>query len=217
MAYKVPRGIAAPGSFKSPLMFAPATMPVYNFKTIQPVPSAKVRRAPALSRLRPLSQRRCVQDFVDVVLSRTQRKTPTVIHPGYAINRIRAFYMRKVKFTQQTWHDAQALCQSLGSNLITIDSAPELAHLGRTVHFTKVASSWGLDWQCVWAGFHDQAKEGQFEWVSKARPGYTPAFGPFEAANGDGSGARPPSLLQSTVVPAARASDRPRHDEGSER
>ena len=39
----------------------PATMPVYNFKTIQPVPSAKVRRAPALSRLRPLSQRRCAR------------------------------------------------------------------------------------------------------------------------------------------------------------
>jgi GTP1/Obg family GTP-binding protein len=36
------------------------------------------------------------QDFIDVVLSRTQRKTPTVIHPGYAINRIRSFYMRKV-------------------------------------------------------------------------------------------------------------------------
>ena len=37
-----------------------------------------------------------LQDFIDVVLSRTQRKTPTVIHPGYAINRIRSFYMRKV-------------------------------------------------------------------------------------------------------------------------
>ena len=36
------------------------------------------------------------------VLMRTQRKTPTVIHPGYSINRIRSFYMRKVKFTQQT-------------------------------------------------------------------------------------------------------------------
>ena len=80
-------------------------MPVYNFKTIQPVPSAKVRRAPALSRLRPLSQRRCVQDFVDVVLSRTQRKTPTVIHPGYAISRIRSFYMRKVKFTQANYEE----------------------------------------------------------------------------------------------------------------
>ena len=41
-------------------------------------------------------------DFVDIVLTRTQRRTPTVIHPGYAINRIRAFYMRKIKFTQQT-------------------------------------------------------------------------------------------------------------------
>lgn len=31
-----------------------------------------------------------------------QRKTPTVIHPGYKISRIRSFYMRKVKFTQET-------------------------------------------------------------------------------------------------------------------
>jgi nucleolar GTP-binding protein len=57
-------------------------MVVYNFKKIQTVPSAS--------------------DFVDIVLTRTQRKTPTVIHPTYAISRIRAFYMRKVKFTQQT-------------------------------------------------------------------------------------------------------------------
>ena len=41
-------------------------------------------------------------DLIDIVLTRTQRKTPTVIHPGYKITRIRAFYMRKVKFTQQT-------------------------------------------------------------------------------------------------------------------
>ena len=40
--------------------------------------------------------------FIDIVLTRTQRRTPTVIHPGYKIQRIRAFYMRKVKFTQQT-------------------------------------------------------------------------------------------------------------------
>ena len=54
----------------------------YNFKALAPVPSADA--------------------FVDIVLTRTQRRTPTVIHPGYAINRIRAFYMRKIKFTQQT-------------------------------------------------------------------------------------------------------------------
>jgi nucleolar GTP-binding protein len=40
--------------------------------------------------------------MIDIVLTRTQRKTPTVIHPGYKITRIRNFYMRKVKFTQQT-------------------------------------------------------------------------------------------------------------------
>lgn len=41
-------------------------------------------------------------EMIDIVLTRTQRKTPTVVHPGYRITRIRAFYMRKVKFTQQT-------------------------------------------------------------------------------------------------------------------
>ena len=40
--------------------------------------------------------------MIDIILTRTQRKTPTVIHPGYKISRIRDFYMRKVKFTQQT-------------------------------------------------------------------------------------------------------------------
>ena len=57
-------------------------MVVYNFKKIQPIPSSN--------------------DFIDIVLTRTQRKTPTVIHPGYKIQRIRSFYMRKVKFTEQT-------------------------------------------------------------------------------------------------------------------
>eukprot|EP01134_Creolimax_fragrantissima_P005651 CFRG5651T1 len=57
----------------------------YNFKSITVVPSAT--------------------DFVDITLSKTQRKTPTVVHPGYAISRIRSFYMRKVKFTQQNYHD----------------------------------------------------------------------------------------------------------------
>ena len=57
-------------------------MVVYNFKKIQPIPGAA--------------------EFIDIVLTRTQRKTPTVIHPGYKIQRIRSFYMRKVKFTEQT-------------------------------------------------------------------------------------------------------------------
>lgn len=60
-------------------------MPVYNFKKIQVVPGGK--------------------DLIDIILSRTNRKTPTIIHKGYAISRIRSFYMRKVKFTQQTVHD----------------------------------------------------------------------------------------------------------------
>ena len=54
-------------------------MSYYNFKKICVVP--------------------CAKDFTDIVLSKTQRKTPTVIHRHYKISRIRSFYMRKVKFT----------------------------------------------------------------------------------------------------------------------
>ena len=57
-------------------------MPAYNFKTIRTVPPGK--------------------EIIDIILSKTQRQTPTVIHQGYAIQRIRAFYMRKVKFTSET-------------------------------------------------------------------------------------------------------------------
>jgi len=57
----------------------------YNFKKITVVPGGK--------------------EFIDIVLSKTQRKTPTVIHRHYQIGRIRHFYMRKIKFTQQTIHD----------------------------------------------------------------------------------------------------------------
>ncbi|XP_029155792.1 nucleolar GTP-binding protein 1 [Nylanderia fulva] len=60
-------------------------MALYNFKKIAVVPPAK--------------------DFIDIILSKTQRKTPTVVHKQYKITRIRAFYTRKVKFTQQNFHD----------------------------------------------------------------------------------------------------------------
>ncbi len=60
-------------------------MVVYNFKKIRAVPTST--------------------EFVDIVLSGTQRRTPTVVHPGYAIGRIRAFYMRKVKYTAETFSE----------------------------------------------------------------------------------------------------------------
>ncbi|KAK3318365.1 P-loop containing nucleoside triphosphate hydrolase protein [Apodospora peruviana] len=53
-----------------------------TWKDIQPVPTA--------------------QEFIDIVLSRTQRRLPTQIRAGFKISRIRAFYTRKVKFTQET-------------------------------------------------------------------------------------------------------------------
>ncbi|XP_076281830.1 nucleolar GTP-binding protein 1 [Lasioglossum baleicum] len=60
-------------------------MSLYNFKKIAVVPTSK--------------------DFIDIILSKTQRKTPTVVHKNYKITRIRSFYVRKVKFTQQNFHD----------------------------------------------------------------------------------------------------------------
>lgn len=57
----------------------------YNFKKITVVPSGK--------------------DFIDIILSRTQRQTPTVVHKGYAISRLREFYMRKVKYTQENFNE----------------------------------------------------------------------------------------------------------------
>ncbi|KAJ3088155.1 Nucleolar GTP-binding protein 1 [Quaeritorhiza haematococci] len=57
----------------------------YNFKKIQVVPTAP--------------------EFIDIVLSKIQRKTPTVVHPNYAISRIRQFYMRKVKFGQDCFDE----------------------------------------------------------------------------------------------------------------
>ena len=54
----------------------------YNFKSIPIIPNAN--------------------NLIDIILSRTQTKTPTVTHPGYKITRIRKFYMRKVRFTYST-------------------------------------------------------------------------------------------------------------------
>ncbi len=51
-------------------------MVLYSFKSIGVVPPAA--------------------DFIDIVLSKTQRGTPTVVHKGWAITRIRQFYTRKV-------------------------------------------------------------------------------------------------------------------------
>lgn len=52
----------------------------YNFKSIAPIPDAT--------------------KLIDIVLSKTNRKTPTEIHANFKIVRIRRFYMRKVKYTQ---------------------------------------------------------------------------------------------------------------------
>ncbi|KAI9884348.1 MAG: orotate phosphoribosyltransferase [Watsoniomyces obsoletus] len=45
------------------------------------------------------------QEFLDIVLSRTQRRLPTQIRSGFKITRIRKFYTRKVKYTQETFSE----------------------------------------------------------------------------------------------------------------
>ena len=55
------------------------------------------------------------QEFLDVVLSRTQRRLPTQIRSGFKISRIRNFYTRKVKYTQETFTEKLSLI--LGSLL----------------------------------------------------------------------------------------------------
>ena len=54
-----------------------------SFRNIEPVPSGT--------------------DLLDIILSRTQRRLPTVIRPGFKISRIRSFYARKVKYTQESF------------------------------------------------------------------------------------------------------------------
>jgi len=53
-------------------------MTSYNLKTIGKIPGA--------------------EELVDIVLSKTNRRTPTEVHPGFKIQRIRAFYLRKIKY-----------------------------------------------------------------------------------------------------------------------
>jgi nucleolar GTP-binding protein len=57
----------------------------YNFKQIQKIPNAS--------------------ELIDITLSMTQRKTPTIIAAGFKISRIRKFYMRKVKFMQSSLNE----------------------------------------------------------------------------------------------------------------
>lgn len=54
----------------------------YNFKNITKIPDSN--------------------QLMDIALSKTQRKTPTIIRAGFKISRIRKFYMRKIKFMQES-------------------------------------------------------------------------------------------------------------------
>ena len=71
----------------------------YNFKTVKTIPPAS--------------------EMINIVLSKTQRKTPTVVHPGYAISRIRSFYMRKVPLLTPRSNSARTRSDSVCSTSST--------------------------------------------------------------------------------------------------
>lgn len=74
---------------------------LYNFKNITTIPGAK--------------------KLIDIVLSQTQRKTPTEVHKQFKISRIRNFYMRKVKYCQQVLRDR---LQQILTELPKLDVSP---------------------------------------------------------------------------------------------
>merc|ERR1711957_293504 len=69
-----------------------------------------------------------VNDLIDYVLSKTQKKTPTVTHPGYKITRVRRFYMRKVKFVFTVIQE---------KILAIIDNFPKLMKYGDSLYRCK--------------------------------------------------------------------------------
>ncbi|WP_028082760.1 lectin-like protein, partial [Dolichospermum circinale] len=65
-----------------------------------------------------------------------------------------------------TWEEAQAEAQSLGGNLVTINSQEEQDFLVSTFGGTEQ----------LWIGYTDKVTEGQFQWASNETPTYTNWF-----------------------------------------
>ena len=65
-----------------------------------PTPKATIKMKTTWKEIAPVPTS---QEFLDIVLSRTQRRLPTQIRAGFKISRIRAFYIRKVKYTSETF------------------------------------------------------------------------------------------------------------------
>ncbi|MFM6309613.1 MAG: lectin-like protein, partial [Dolichospermum sp.] len=76
-----------------------------------------------------------------------------------------------------TWEQAQAEAQSLGGNLVTINTALEQTFLVNTFGGS----------QELWIGYTDKVTEGQFKWVSNETSTYTNWF-PGQPDNGGPQG-----------------------------
>ena len=63
----------------------------------------------------------------------------------------------------KNWTDAQAICESHGSNLVSVVDATTNTNLGTGGCFDD--APWN-DWECTWIGVNDLITEGSLEWAS---------------------------------------------------
>lgn len=82
------------------------------------------------------------QEFLDIVLSRTQRRLPTQIRAGFKISRIRGFYTRKVKFTAETVrHQATLFHRTTGAMASTSSRCRAASHGQQRIHLNEICKS----------------------------------------------------------------------------
>jgi len=83
---------------------------------------------------------------------------PVPRHGGQIFNNHEYLLVTK----SETWQDAKKACNAAGGHLVTITSVSEN---------TFVNGLQGSDW--VWMGFTDEAKEGDWRWITGERVTYT--------------------------------------------
>jgi nucleolar GTP-binding protein len=58
------------------------------------------------------------KEFVNLILSKLQKKTPTIVHKQFSIQKIRHFYIRKIKFFHQEF---EGFIEKIAKNFPSID------------------------------------------------------------------------------------------------
>ncbi|XP_078660072.1 uncharacterized protein LOC144904802 [Branchiostoma floridae x Branchiostoma belcheri] len=84
--------------------------------------------------------------------------TSNVCPPDWEDNPLNDFCYQFHTGSFRTWHDARAVCQANGGDLLSINTPSESAYItGRLVSVTNMAT--------MWIGAHDQTTEGGWSWV----------------------------------------------------